>query len=79
MGKNKHKNVRICENYAKPCAFANKCESCKYRAMKIKKEYGNAVLKLVGCKVGCNIDGTPEEKAKCFYCTSEGTEKCKGD
>ena len=79
MSKNKYKNLRICANYARPCSFANKCESCKHRAMKLKKEYGKTFLKLIGCKAGYDIEATAEQKEKCFFCTAEGTEKCKGD
>ncbi len=79
MSKNKHKNVRICENYAKPCAFANKCESCKDSAKKKRFINGKEVLQIVGCKKGFDMARLPEEKSKCFHCKSEGTGKCKGD
>ena len=79
MSKNKYKNLRICANYARPCSFANKCESCKHRAMKPKKENGKTFLKLIGCKAGHDIEAAAEQKEKCFFCTAEGTEKCKGD
>lgn len=79
MGKNKNINSKICANYARPCVFANRCESCKYQARKLIRENGRMFLKLIGCRAGNNIGATAEEKAKCFYCTGEGTEKCKGD
>lgn len=79
MSKKKYKNLRICANYARPCVFANKCESCKHRAMKPVKQDGKTILKVVKCKLGYDIMASPSEKEKCFFCTSEGTEKCKSD
>ena len=79
MSKNKYKHLRICINYAKPCVFANKCESCKNAAKKLIKQDGRTVLKVTGCKNNRDITVSPSEKEKCFICTSEGTYKCKGD
>lgn len=70
----KKKNLRICNNYAKPCPLANTCENCKYREMGTRK----GIFGLKGCKLGYEIDKPIEGKSKCFFCEKEGI-RCKGE
>lgn len=79
MSKNQKKKLKICKNYARPCPLANNCGNCRYRKLQSKKEDGKSIIKLVGCKIGYDIDRPTESKGNCFHCSSEGTAQCKGN
>ncbi len=68
MGKNNKKQQRICENYAKPCPLANRCDNCKKRVMH-KTPHGVEIR----CRDRNDVNG---DTSKCFVCTSEGL-RCK--
>lgn len=68
MGKNNKKQQRICENYAKPCPLANRCDNCKKRVMH-KTPHGVEIR----CRDHNDVNG---DTRKCFVCTSEGL-RCK--
>lgn len=68
MGKNNKKQQRICENYAKPCPLANRCDNCKKRVMH-KTPHGIEIR----CRDRNDVNG---DTSKCFVCTSEGL-RCK--
>lgn len=68
MGKNNKKQQSICENYAKPCPLANRCDNCKKRVMH-KTPHGVEIR----CRDRNDVNG---DTRKCFVCTSEGL-RCK--
>ena len=72
----KEKTKRICKNYARSCAFANRCANCKHRVMRSVYDRAAHEKKLITlCAKKHDMEGDTSE---CFTCSAEGT-RCKNE